>query len=220
MNDMTPEQPTTRRKGFRTGLRAAAAGAAALAALPAGTAAADDWDDLADVRASARARALEVREEALQRLRGRLAELEERWNDRDLIPDNAGLSAARLERVVDVNGDDFDRGSDPQNRDPLAWGIVRLVRGGPDEDARIHVILDRAAGNATYEVVFLGIRDNRVGLGWVRTNPSGNFDGPARSNQDNTGDPRRLGGGNRVGVFVLTRDGKDQFVAALPTRVT
>lgn len=221
MDEMTPDQPTTRRKGFGTGLRLAAAGAATVVALPAGTAAADDWDDddWDEWRALGRARALEVREEALRRVRERLAALEQRWDDRDHVLGHTGLPPGRLQRVINVNGDDFDRGSDPQNRDPLAWGAVRLLHGGPNEDARIQVALDGAAANATYEVVFLGIRDNRVGLGWVRTNQSGDFEGVVRSNQDNTGDPRRLGGGNRVGVFVLTRDGRDQFVTALATRV-
>src|SRR5687768_6534101 len=185
MNEMTPEQPTTRRKGFGTGLRLAAAGAATLAALPAGTAAADDdEDDDDDWDARGSARALEAREEALRRLRERQAALERRWDSWGPFPGPAGLLADRLHRVVDVNGDDFDRGNDPQNRDPLAWGAVRLLRGGPNEDARIQVALDGAAANATYEVVFLGIRDNRVGLGWVRTNPAGDFEGVARSNQD------------------------------------
>ena len=127
--------------------------------------------------------------------------------------------------MVDVNGDDFDRGSDPQNRDSLTWGAIRLDRED-NADARIQVDLDGAPANATYEVVFVGIRDNRAGLGWVRTNNNGDFDGYSRSNQDNTGDPRRFGGGNRVGVFVLTRDRgdgagvRDQFVTALATRGT
>jgi hypothetical protein len=210
MDDMTPEQPqepgqpTTRRKGFGTGLRLAAAGAATLAALPAGTAAADDddweddWED--DWGASARARALAAREEAL-RFRTQLS------------------AADPLYRVANVNGEDFNQGSDPGSRDPLARGAVRLVRDAPSVDPLIQVSLTGAVVNATYEVVFMGIRDNRVSLGWVRTNQSGNFEGVSRSNQDNTGNPGRLGGGNRVGVFVLTRNGLDQFVAALTTRI-
>ena len=53
----------------------------------------------------------------------------------------------------------------------------------------------------------MGIRDNRIDLGWVRTNGSGDIATLARANQDNTGEVKLFGGGNRVGVFVLTRDG-------------
>ena len=52
----------------------------------------------------------------------------------------------------------------------------------------------------------------------MRTNGNGDFDGLARNNQDNTRRRRRFGGGNRVGVFVLNRDGRDRFVTSLPTR--
>jgi hypothetical protein len=202
----------TRRRGFGAGLRLAAAGTAALAALPLGTAAADNDRDDDDRRLRGLEQALENREEALRRLR-------ERFDDRrgELTGLTGIGQALRLFRVNDVNGDDFDRGADPQNRDPLARGAIRLLRES-NGDSRIHVLLDGAAANATYEVVFVGIRDNRVGLGWVRTNGDGDFEGLSRSNQDNTGDPRRLGGGNRVGVFVLTRDGRDQFVVGLATR--
>jgi hypothetical protein len=188
-----------------------------LATLPAGTAAADNGDDLAEAQAEVAEEVaeaqVEVAEEAVE---ARAELLEARVEALEL---RARLAAADpLHRVVDVNGDDFDRGSEPENRDPLAWGFVRLVRDEPSVDPLIQVALGGAAADASYEVVFLGIRDNRVGLGWVRTFQSGAFEGLARSNQDNTGEPRRLGGGNRVGVFVLTRDGKDQFVTGLTTR--
>jgi hypothetical protein len=225
-------QPGLRQHATRRGgVRLAAAGTAALAALPLGVAAAsnDDDDDRGrdrDDRLRGLERALEAREEALRRYRERLEDRLDRLDDLDVafrLDDFGTGPAQRLFRVVDVNGDDFDRGSDPQNRDGLTWGAVRLDREN-NNDARIQVVLDGAAPNATYEVVFVGIRDNRIGLGWVRTNGSGDFDGYSRSNQDNTGDPRRLGGGNRVGVFVLTRDRgdgagvRDQFVTALGTR--
>ena len=140
-------------------------------------------------------RALEPREEALRRFRERSDDRLDRLDDLDgafRLDDFGTGPALRLFRVVDVNGDDFDRGSDPQNRDALTWGAIRLDREN-SADARIQVSLDGAA-NATYEVVFVGIRDNRIGLGWVRTNNNGDFDGYSRSNQDNTGDPGASGG--------------------------
>ena len=169
-------------------------------------------------------RALEAREDALRRFRERLEDRLDRIDDLDgafSLGDfgarGAG-AALRLFRVVDVNGDDFDQGNDPQNRDALRWGAIRLDRES-SADARIQVFLDGAATNATYEVVFARYPGQaRIDLGWVSTNSSGDIATLARSNQDNTGDVRLFGGGIRVGVFVLTRDGRDQFVTALATR--
>ena len=209
----------------RLGVRLAAAGTAALAALPLGVAAASDDDDRGrdrDDRLRGLERALEAREEALRRFRERLEDRLDRIDDLDgafnlgdFGARGAG-AALRLFRVTDVNGEDFDKGNDPQNRDPLRWGAVRLDRES-STGARIQVFLDGAATNATYKVFFMGIRDNRSDLGWVRTNGSGDIATLVRANQDNTGEVKLFGGGNRVGVFVLTRDGRDEFVTALAT---
>jgi hypothetical protein len=199
----------TRRRGFGAGLRLAAAGTAALAALPLGPAAASDDDDRR--RRRGQERAIEAREEALRRFRERLD---------DRRGELAGLTgigrAIRLVRVNDVPESDFDRGADPQNRDSLSRGAIRLLR--ERDDARVNVNLDGAAANVTYEVHFARFKGGRESLGWVRTNGNGDFDGLVRNSQDNSGDARRIGNGNRVGIFVLTRDGKDQFVSGLPTR--
>jgi hypothetical protein len=201
----------TRRRGFGAGLRLAAAGTAALAALPLGAAAASNGhDDDDDRRLRGLERAIEAREEALRRFRERLE------NRRDAITGQTSLGR-RLVRVNDVNGDDFDRGSDPQNRDPLSSGSVVLLRES-NNDARVQVFLDNATANAVYEVIFMGIRDNRITVGYVRTDGNGDFADTARKNSDFTGDEGRLGGGNRVGVFVLRRNNLDQFVTALASR--
>jgi hypothetical protein len=213
----------------RLGARLAAAGTAALAALPLGVAAASEDDDRGrdrDDRLRGLERSLEAREEALRRFRERLEDRLDRIDDLDgafSLGDfgarGAG-AALRLFRVVDVNGDDFDRGADPQNRDALRWGAIRLDREN-SADARIQVFLDGAAANASYEVFFARFNNKaREQLGWVRTNGSGDVATLARSGQDNTGDVRRTGGGIRVGLYVLTRDGRDQFVTALATRST
>ena len=201
----------TRRRGFGAGLRLAAAGTAALAALPLGSAAAGNDDD--DCRRRGQDRAIEAREEALRRFRERLDDR------RGELTGLTGIGRAmRLVRVNDVNGADFDRGSDPQNRDALSRGAIRLLRER-NNDARINVSLDGAAANATYDLLFYKFNDKgRDHIGWVRTNGNGDFNGLARSNQDNSGDAVRFGGGNRVGVFVLNRDGRDRFVTSLPTR--
>jgi hypothetical protein len=201
----------TRRRGFGAGLRLAAAGSAALAALPLGVAAASNDGD--DRRRRGLERAIEAREEALRRFR-------ERLDDRrgELAGVTGVGGAMRLVAVADVPGSDYPGGGDGANRDSLTRGAIRLLRES-NNDARINVSLDGAAANATYELIFYKFNDKgRDRVGWVRTNGNGDFDGLARSNQDNTGDAVRFGGGNRVGVFVLNRDGRDRFVTALPTR--
>ena len=202
----------TRRRGFGAGLRLAAAGTAALAALPLGAAAAGNDDD-DDRRRRGQERAIEAREEALRRFR-------ERLDDRrgELAGVTGVGGAMRLVAVADVPGSDYPGGGDGANRDSLTRGAIRLLRES-NNDARINVSLDGAAANATYELLFYKFNDKgRDRVGWVRTNGNGDFDGLARSNQDNSGDVVRFGGGNRVGVFVLNRDGRDRFVTSLPTR--
>ena len=47
--------------------------------------------------------------------------------------------------MTDVNGVDFEKGADPQNRDALRWGAIRLDRES-GAGARIQVFLDGAGG--------------------------------------------------------------------------
>ena len=228
MSDTTqPDRPaaethaTSRRRGFGTGLKLAAAGTAALVALPLGTAAADN-DDRGNNRGNGNGnqdnrlrgleRAIQAREDALQRLRERLDDR------RDQLAGLTGVTrASRLFPTNNFNTDDF--GASLGTRDPLTNGSVRLV-GESGNDARVFVLLDGASANVSYQVWFARFNDkSRTDLGWVRTNGSGDFEGFTRTNQDNTGDFKRLGGGNRIGIFIVAREGNnDQFVTALATR--
>jgi hypothetical protein len=204
-------------------LRLAAAGTAALVALPLGTAAADH-DDRDDNRGNGNRddklrgleRAIQAREDALQRLRDRLDDR------RDQLAGLTGITrASRLFRIVDVAAD-VDKGGNPGpgDRNPLTNGAVRLVRESGN-DARVFVVLDGASTNVSYQVWFARFNDKaRTDVGWVRTNGSGDIEGFTRTNQDYTGDYKRLGGNNgnnRVGIFFVTRDGVDQFVTGLST---
>jgi hypothetical protein len=193
-----PAKNGTRRRGFGAGLRLAAAGTAALAALPLGAAAASNGRDDDDNRARGLERAIEAREEALRRLRERLENRQ------------GGLSR-RLFRVSQVNQNDFSGGGS----DNLSSGAVGLLRGS--SNSRVQVFLDGANANAVYEVIFMGIKDNRTTVGYVRTDGNGDFSGIARKNSDFTGDEGTLGDGNRVGVFVLRRDNQDQYVTGFST---
>jgi hypothetical protein len=210
---------TSRRRGFGAGLKLAAAGTAALVALPLGTAAADN-DDRNDNRGNGNRddklrgleRSIQAHEDALQRLRDRLDDR------RDQLAGLTGITrASRLFRVNDINTDDF--GANLGTRDPLTNGAVRLVLESGN-DARVYVVLNGASANVSYQVWFVRFSDKaRTDLGWVRTNGSGDFEGFTRTNQDNTGDFKRLGGGNRIGIFIVARDGSnDQFVTGLSTR--
>jgi hypothetical protein len=196
-------------------LKLAAAGTAALVALPLGTAAADNDDrgnGNRDDKVRGLERAIQAREDALQRLRDRLDDR------RDQLAGLNGVTrASGLFRVSDINTDDL--GANLGTRDPLTDGAVRLVRESGN-DARVFVALNGASANVSYQVWFLRFSDKaRTDLGWVRTNGSGDFQGFTRTNQDNTGDFKRLGGGNRIGIFIVARDGSnDQFVTALSTR--
>jgi hypothetical protein len=221
MDDVKQQGGSTRRSGLGAGLKVALAAPAALAALPLGTAAAqgsdDDWergigslvrelirDHLDDFRDGDRPR--------------RLTEIEARLADRRV----EGLSwqQLRLLKVADVStGGDFDKGNAAGSQDSLARGAVHIVRAGGGNAGRVLVSLAGAVANVTYAVVFARFHDhNRESLGNVRTDGRGNFSGLARSNSDNTGDPGSLGGNNRIGAVVLTRDGKDQFIAGYQTQ--
>jgi hypothetical protein len=209
----TPDRPAgaTRRGGFGTGLKLAVAAPAALAALPAGAALADSdrkwWDDEDDWnvwgvwapgwwgRVLARGR-LEQAREQLRQL-GRIGQTS---------------TAFSLHRVADVPDGDFDRGN--QGGDPLDGGALFVVRAGGDHAGRVVVMLGDAAQRATYEVHFVRFKDKgRELVGQVTTNGSGDFSGLVTAG----GSPARLSGSRRVGLFVLTRDGKDQFVSTLST---
>ena len=193
---------TSRRRGIGAGLKLAAVAPAVLAALPLGTAAAGDDSD----------RRGRGRDDDLQdRLREREAELRRRLDDLRNDRPFGGGQRVRLLKVTDVNGDDFDKGN-AGSQDSLDQGSVRVARDNGDASGRVTVTLVRAQANAVYEVFFLRLRGGRDRIGQLTTNGNGNFDGLVRSGSNNTGDPGRLGGNNRIGVFVLTRDAKDQFV--------
>jgi hypothetical protein len=125
----------------------------------------------------------------------------------------------RLLKVSDVSSSDFDKGNAASSQDSLTTGAVRVARASGSNAGVVEVALASAAANVTYNVVFVHFWDHgREGIGNVKTDGNGNFGGLARSNSDNTGDPGHLSGNNRAGVFVLTRDGKDQFISGFLTQ--
>jgi hypothetical protein len=92
--------------------------------------------------------------------------------------------------------------------DPLISGRIRLVgqRNNADDD-RIAVVLRGATPNVTYGVWFRPHNGGEESLGSVGpTNSVGNL-------ADVT--DTALSGARRVGVFVIRRDGIDQFVSCL-----
>ena len=73
---------------------------------------------------------------------------------------------------------------------------------------QVAVLLRGAVANAGYDVQFVRLHDDgREDLGTITTDTSGNFNGNA---------PNTLGGGSRVGAFVLIRNGSDEYVSAWP----
>jgi hypothetical protein len=205
---------TSRRRGIGAGLKLAAVVPAILAALPLGTAAAGDDSDR-------RNRGRDDRDDDIRdRLREREDELRRRLDDlRGNQPFRGirGGQGLRLLKVADADGNDFDKGNAAGSQDGLDQGSVRVLRANGDASGRVMVRLARAQANAVYEVFFLRLRGGRDRIGQLTTNGNGNFDGLVRSGSNNSGNPGRLGGNNRVGVFVLTRDGKDQFVTGFRT---
>lgn len=207
---------TSRRRGIGAGLKLAAIAPAVLVALPLGTAAADDDSDR---RGRGRYDNLDDR---LERLREREDELrrrlQERLDDRRADLPLGGGQAQRLLKMSDADGNDIDKGNAAGSQDRLDRGVVRVARENGDASGRVMVTLVRAQANAVYEVFFLRMKGGRDRIGQLTTNGDGDFGGLVRSGSNNSGDPGRLGGNNRIGIFILTRDGKDQFVGGIRTQ--
>ncbi len=104
---------------------------------------------------------------------------------------------ADLCRVSKTAATDFV-GTSP-GTDPLDRGRVQV------ESDRVEVRLRRARPDSTYKTEFAhgGSRDN---LGTIATDDRGDFEGTA---------PMALPGNDRVGFFVLSREGGDQFVSCV-----
>jgi hypothetical protein len=208
---------TSRRRGMGAGLKLAAIAPAVLVALPLGTAAADDDSDRRgrgrdDGRIDGRI------DDMLERLREREAELRRRLEDRRDDRPIGGGQGLRLLKMSDADGNDIDKGNAAGSQDRLDQGVVRVARESGDASGRVTVALVRAQANAVYEVFFLRMKGGRDRIGQLTTNGDGNFGGLVRGGSNNTGDPGRLGGNNRIGIFILTRDGKDQFVCGYRTQ--
>ncbi len=200
MNDSatTDSADTTRRGLLRRGLALAVAAPALLSALHAAPAWANDDDHDDD-------------DDDVRKQRGR--DLRPNDDDDDNDDDDARLArvgvqlgrfSAGLCRVADASG--FSATS--AGTDTLTAGRVRLVgrQNNPDDD-KIAVVLHGAPAGATYEVWFAPASGSRESLGNV---------GPTRDRGNLLAlTPKPLAGAHRVGVFVLVRDGHDEFVSCL-----
>jgi hypothetical protein len=118
---------------------------------------------------------------------------------------NGARSALPLVGVGSVNGGtgggDFTA-SNPGS-DGLGAGEVFV-----NDAKQVFVGLRGAVANAGYDVQFVRLHDDgREDLGTITTDTNGTFNGTA---------PNALGGGNRVGAFVLIRGGADEYVTTWP----
>jgi hypothetical protein len=121
------------------------------------------------------------------------------------LDEGGGASTMRLVTVGAVNGG--SAGSDFSGSNPGGDGLQGGMVAADTDSRRVFVLLRGAVNNTSYDVQFERFQDhNREDLGSVNTDDDGNFFG-------NT--PNDLDGGNRVGTFVLTRNGNDQFAATL-----
>jgi hypothetical protein len=113
-----------------------------------------------------------------------------------------GASSFRLATVNSVSGS-VDFGPTNGGNDGLRAGMIAA-----DSDShQVFVVLRGANGNTGYDVQFVPFQSrNREDLGTVNTDDRGDFSGLT---------PNTLGSGNRVGTFVVSRGGGDQFVAAI-----
>ena len=125
-------------------------------------------------------------------------------------PGNAGQSngagaALALTPVASVNGGagggDFSATS--AGSDALGSGEVFV-----NAAKQVFVALRGVVANAGYDVQFVRLHDaGREDLGTITTDTNGNFNGMA---------PTALGNSNRVGAFVLIRNGSDEYVSTWP----
>jgi len=113
-----------------------------------------------------------------------------------------GGSFLTLVTVGSVNGGTGggDFGANNPGGDALTSGSL----GINDSDHRVFVDVRGATANASYDVVFVRLNDHaREDLGSISTGDRGEFSGAA---------PNALSANQRVGTFVLARNGQDQFV--------
>ena len=113
--------------------------------------------------------------------------------------------ASNLQTLVSVNsvngGSDF--GANNGGSDGLSLGMLAF----DGNSRRVWLALRGAQANSSYDVQFVRLQDHgREDLGQVTTDGGGNFVGSA---------PNTLGGGDRVGAFVIIRNGQDEYVSAL-----
>jgi hypothetical protein len=198
--DREPTVGVTRRGGIASSLKLAVSAPAALAALGVRTAFADHDDDDHDDDDH---------------------DGHEQKNHQNAPLKRTGSFVAALSRLTDVASADFvgtSAPSDLNTLDPLTGGRVAVTRGNGDGSSTVSVDLTGAAKSVQYLVQFVRLRDQgRENLGGtsasnlsstITTDANGRFRGHA-------GALPQSGGKNRVGVFVLSRNGVDQYVTAL-----
>jgi hypothetical protein len=98
-----------------------------------------------------------------------------------------------------ANSGDFNASS--PGSDSLGSGAIAV-----NDSKQVLVMLRGAPANTSYDVQFVRLHDDgREDLGSFTTDANGNFNGAA---------PTALGGSNRVGGFVLIRNGSDEYVSS------
>lgn len=126
---------------------------------------------------------------------------------------------ARLCRMADAADLPGNLGGQSNDgNDQLSAGEVRVLAAAGSWDGTVHVVLRGAPGNVTYQVIFLRLNDLGGGgvndLGNITTDGSGNFRGTTPNKLPDPGG-NKLG---RLGVFVLRRDNRNQFVSCVGGR--
>jgi len=125
------------------------------------------------------------------------------------FPKHAPAFSLHLCRVGDIGNQGTDFPPTNGGSDPLAAGVLRVVRGASGQNARVWVDVNGANANTTYEVFFDRFNDHgREDVGGFKTGPGGHFRGFTSGS---------LGGKNRVGVFVIQNGSSDEFVTCFPT---
>jgi len=182
---METSTKSSRRSLIRTAAKLAIAAPIALTILPAVAAA--DGDDHGDPEDRGRGRKLGL----LCRPGG----------DVNAANIQNGMSLVPVSQVNGgANSNDFNASS--PGSDALAGGGAVAVAG----NHQVLVMLQGGVGNSTYDVQFVRLHDDgREDLGSFTTDANGNFNGAA---------PNALGATNRVGAFVLIRNGADEYVSA------
>jgi hypothetical protein len=204
--DREPTVGVTRRGGIASSLKLAVSAPAALAALGVRTAFADhdDRDDHDD-----------------DHHHDHDHDGHEQKNHQNAPLKRTGSFVAALSRLTDVASADFvgtSAPSDLNTLDPLTGGRVAVTRGNGDGSSTVSVDLTGAAKSVQYLVQFVHLRDQgRENLGGTSaSNLSSTITTDANGRcRGHAGALPQSGGKNRVGVFVLSRNGVDQYVTAL-----